>query len=377
MSMPTEPRTSAEALGLNDDGCFSVLGSDGVVVGDTPESEEPSAGGADVDMYVAMRRLRACDARAAALRAEGRIGPYAGAAGEEATLVASAMALGPEDWIFPGRRDHGLTLVRDVDGGAVARFFHHLFATGGDPAKGRPGLGGTTARGARIASAGGPAAGHLCHAVGFAWAARARGEDVVTLASGRGAGVTAGASFHDALNFAGVLRAPVVFVGRYEARPDRPRKGEDDATSSSVPAATVASGRVGRFPSARARGEAYGVPGIRCDGMDPLAVYRVVRDAVRRARRGEGASWVEAVVHPLDGVRGAALDPLVRLRRYLVARGRWDDEAERALEARTQGQIDAAVSEAGSAPGPARATLFEDVYRALPPFLVAQRDAVP
>jgi len=325
-----------------------VLSADGELVSDAPELDEALV----VELYRAMSRARACDSRAAALREEGRIGAYLGAPGEEATTIGSALALRDDDWVFPGLREHTVSLAR---GASVETFFHHLFGNALDPAKGRQMPGGFTARSLRIASASAPIGTQLTHAVGLAWAARIRKDDVVALAH-FGERATSSGPFHDAMNFAGVFKTPAVLLCR--------NTGWPQASSSETLTDTFAE-----------KGIAYGVPGVRCDGNDPLAVLRVVEHAVARAARGEGATLIEALAHPLDGPEGERLDPLVRLRNYLGLRGRWSDEAQAELDQSLRHEIEAAVLAASAAPAPPRTTMFDDVFATLPGHLRDQRDA--
>jgi len=324
-----------------------VLSAEGELVSDAPELDEALV----VDLYRAMSRARACDLRAARLRIEGRIGAYFGAAGEEATVIGSTLALRDEDWVFPAHREQTVALAR---GGSVEHFFHQLFGNALDPAKGRQMPGGFTARAQRIASASAPTGTQLTHAVGLAWAARIRRDDVVALAH-FGERATSSGPFHNAMNFAGVFETPVVFLCRNTGWPEAPEQETLTETFAE-------------------KGIAYGVPGVRCDGNDPLAVLRVVKHAIARAARGEGATLVEALAQPLDGPEGERLDPLVRLRRYLVVRGHWSDEADVELDRQLQREVDEAVATASAASPPPRATMFDDVFATLPGHLRDQRD---
>lgn len=325
-----------------------VLSADGELVSDAPELDDALV----VDLYRAMARARACDLRAAALRDEGRIGAYDGSAGEEATTIGSTLALRDDDWIFPTHREPTVALAR---GGSVEAFFHHLFGNALDGVKGRQMPGGFAARSLRIASASAPVGTQLTHAVGLAWAARIRKDDVVALAH-FGERATSSGPFHNAMNFAGVFKTPAVMLCR----------------NSSWPQVSETETITDTFAE---KGIAYGVPGVRCDGNDPLAVLRVVRHAVARATRGEGTTLVEALAHPLDGPEGARLDPLVRLRNYLGLRGHWSDAAQAELDESLQQEIDQAVAAASAAPTPPRTTMFDDVFATLPGHLRDQRDA--
>jgi 2-oxoisovalerate dehydrogenase E1 component alpha subunit len=294
---------------------------------------------------------RAVDERLVTLQRQGKIGFHASALGEEAAIVASAAALRARDWIFPAYREHAAALWRGM---SLEAYLHHMLGTALDPAKGRQMPDHFTARAARCASVSSPVGTQLTHAVGFAWGARIRRDDVVVLAH-FGEGTTSSGDFHTGMNFAGVFRAPVVFFCRNNGH---------------------APGAAGESFAEKA--VAYGVEGVRCDGNDALAVYRVTRDAVARAASGKGATLVEAITHRWEDVpheEWRARDPVYALRRHLERKALWSaadqDRAERDAETR----LAAALATVEAAAPPALATLFDDVYATVPPHLAEQLEA--
>jgi pyruvate dehydrogenase E1 component alpha subunit/2-oxoisovalerate dehydrogenase E1 component alpha subunit len=210
------------------------------------------------------------------------------------------------------------------------------------------------------------------HAVGAAWAAKMRRDRTVTIGF-VGDGGTSEPDFHNALNFAGVFKVPCVLVC------------QNNHWAISVPAQ-----RQTAATTFAVKGRAYGVPGVRVDGNDVLAIYRVMREAIARARDGHGPTFIEALTYRMgahsssdDPTRyraqtevdmWALRDPIMRLRRHLVHRGLLDDAQDAALEEGLMAEISAAVQEVEQLAPPSRASLFEDVYAELPWHLVEQRD---
>lgn len=278
-----------------------------------------------------VRLLRALDDKLVALQRSGDVAYYTSAAGEEIATVAAGAAMRPQDWLFPSTRDQGAALVR---GTTVSHLVHHFFGTAEDAAKGRqkPNLFADTPR--KVAGVSGGASAHLPHAVGFAWAAHSRKEDIVVLAM-FGEGATSEGEFHNAANFAGVLKAPVVFFCR----------NNDHAGSTPASRQTVSS-------SFAEKAVAYGFDGIIVDGGDPKAVFEAVSNAIAKAASGGGPTLIEARTAEL--ATKAALAALTPAQSHVEA-------------------VDAAVLAAKSAPKPNRETLFDDVFAEVPAHLVLQR----
>jgi len=280
-----------------------------------------------VALYRRVATVRLVDERLAELHREGRVPAHRAARGREAATIGAASALRARDVVFGG--DFAAAIARGM---SLASYAHHLFADAHAPAKGREPPERISSRAARIASPGGALGAHIAHAVGFAWAAKTRGEDAVALALFDDAATNA-ADFHAALNFAGVFGAPAILFCRRD--------------ESSQPVAGKA--------------VAYGVASITVDGGDVFAVA----DAVRRAI---GTPVLVDAIVARDG------DPIARARRAIEARGLWSDAMEAELRDAALRELDAAIADAEAAPTPARATLFEDVYAGLPNHLREQRE---
>lgn len=320
-------------------------------------------------LYEHMSLVRVLDDRLVTLQRQGRIGFHIGSLGEEAAILGSAAALRPEDWIFPCYREFGAALWRGMQ---LGRYVDNMFGNARDAAKGRQMPDHYTCRAAKFGSISSPIGTQITQAVGFAWAAKLRKDPLATLVY-FGEGATSSNEFHNGMNFAGVFRAPTVFLCR------------NNGWAISVPVE-----RQTASESFAAKGVAYGVPGVRCDGNDLFAVYKVTRDAVERAARGGGPTLIEAMTYRLSGHSTSddpkayrkddvveiwkKRDPLLRLRRHLEHVGAWSDAKQSELEARVDAQIKAAVADAEKAPPPPLESMFDDVYAELPWHLCEQRD---
>jgi pyruvate dehydrogenase E1 component alpha subunit len=252
--------------------------------------------------------------QAGALVRQGRLAVYPSSHGQEACQVAAAMALGDTDWLFPTYRDSVAVIARGVAPAEAMVLLKGDWHSGYD------------VRAHRVAPQATPLATQLLHAVGFAQAAKHRGEDTVVLAL-CGDGATSEGDFHEAMNFAAVFHVPVVFFV------------QNNEFAISVPLS-----RQTAAPSLAHKAVGYGMPGQRVDGNDVAAVLAVLTEAVDRARAGGGPSLVEAHTYRMQAHTNAdddtryrereevqawlARDPLLRLRAHLTATGALDDEAE-------------------------------------------------
>jgi 2-oxoisovalerate dehydrogenase E1 component alpha subunit len=333
-----------------------IVAEDGRIVGD------PDAIGlTDVEvlgLYRWMVLERSLDERMVTLQRQGRIGFYIGSIGEEAAVFGAAAAMDPRDWLFPCYREHGAALLRGMP---LATFLCDLLGNAGDAMKGRQMPCHEAWKPGRFASISSPISTQISHAVGAAWAARLKGDDMVPLVW-FGEGGTSAADFHTGLNFAAVRRIPVVFLCR------------NNGWAISVPRE-----RQTASETIAQKAIAYGMKGERVDGNDLLAVHDAVGRARARAAAGEGPTLIEAVTFRLEGhstsddpraYRPAELvepwkerDPVLRIRRYLVRRGALDDAADGKLREEVRAQIQAALAEAEAfPPKPPVESLFEHVY---------------
>ncbi len=310
------------------------------------EADGPQLSDAELRRLLeAMVTARALDERCTRMHADGEIGFYVAAQGEEAATVGAAAALRPEDWVFPSHRDPGMYLLR---GGSLRSWLDQLFGNDADLSMGRQMPGHHSLPDGRFVSVSSPIGTQIVQATGCALAIKIRGDDGAVLAS-FGAAAASSSDFHTALNLAASLTAPVVFLCR---NVDLPGTADD----SLVPRASIAGHAV-----------AYGLEGVRVDGTDVLAVLQAVTAARDNALRGAGATLIEAV-----GI-GPEAEPIARFRTYLEARGVWDAAREEKLVAQLGERLEEAAAAAAAAPRPAPESLFVDVYSDLPWMLQEQR----
>ena len=239
------------------------------VIGDGESLPDGEVEGLGRDELLALYRnlvlLRAYDERSVIYHRQGRIGTYAIFWNHEAMQVGSVFALNDRDWIFPSYRESAIGLLRGIPASTVLSWWR------GHPA------GWWNPEDYGVASICVPIATHVPHAVGFAWGARLKGEDRVAIAY-FGDGATSEGAFHEAATFAGVMKAPaILFCNNNQWAISTP-------LSAQTAAATLADKAIG-----------YGMPGVRVDGGDVLAVYEATLEAVERARAGEGPTLIEAV----------------------------------------------------------------------------------
>ncbi|WP_436929415.1 thiamine pyrophosphate-dependent enzyme [Halosimplex halobium] len=312
---------------------------------------------------------RVFDERAVALQRRGWMSGYPPFEGQEASQVGAARALAADDWLFPTYRSNAMQLARGRSPADILRFrrgFSEYEPVDEDDAiAGREPVTFTQAT---------PIATQLPHAVGAGMAAAHRGADRVACAC-LGDGATSEGDFHEALNFAGVFSAPVVFLC------------ENNGWAISLP-----TDRQTASETIAGKADAYGIEGVRVDGMDPLAVYEVVAEARESALSGDPV-LVESLTYRRgphttaddpDRYRDAATgdlpewrtaDPLERYTDYLREEGVVDEGFVAAAREAAREELDEAVAAAeGSEPDPD--DVFDHAYAAPPPRLRDQRRSV-
>jgi pyruvate dehydrogenase E1 component alpha subunit len=354
----------------SDDGVRQVLDREGNVhedatVPDLPDEEF-------VELYEQMRFARHLDERAISLHRQGRFGTYPPLAGQEAAQVASTHALAPDDWISYQYREHGAAIARGISEEYLLYWMGHEV--------GNEWLGDRYIFPLNISIG-----SQIPHATGMAWAGKFREDDTAVLCH-FGDGATSEGDFHEGLNFAGVYDVPAVFFcnnNQYAIS-----IGRQHQTAS----ATIAQ-----------KARAYGFEGVRVDGMDPLAVYEVTREAVERAKDPAGdpadpevgtasrPTLVEAVMYRLgahttvddpDVYRDESeletwrpYDPLSRMEGFLRNRGLVDDERIAEMDERIEDQVAELVDRAEEfQPDPER--MFDHVYAEETPRIREQRQSL-
>ena len=314
-----------------------------------------------------MLKMRLLDQRMLSLQRQGRIGFYGMATGQEASVTGSAYPLRKGDWVFHALRETGVCLWR---GTTVQEIVCQLIGNAGDVLIGRQMPMHFSDRKVNSVAWSSVIGTQLPHAMGAAYAAKLLKHDTVCVGY-IGDGGTSIGDFHAAMNFAAVWKVPAVFFC------------QNNQWAISVPLAsqTVSS-------SLAVKAVAYGMPGLRVDGNDILAVIAAQREAVDRARSGGGPTFIESVTFRMGGhsssddptrYRDSELvatwekrDPVLRFGTWLRAKGLLADADVEQWTTEIQDEISAAITAAEAMPAPGIETLFTDVYAKVPPHLETQ-----
>lgn len=316
------------------------------------------------DMYFWMLFARRVDERLLKLQRQGRIGTFPQSSGHEAISLGSVVHLGKDDWHVPAYRELAGFLYRGWTLESILTYWMG-FEEGAQPPEGVKDL--------PIAV---PIASQLLHAAGLGMANNLRGDKNVVITY-FGDGASSEGDCHEALNFAAVYNAPVVFVclnNQYAISVPLHKQMKNE---------TIAQ-----------RAIAYGMRGIRVDGNDVLSVYESTREAVERARKGEGPTLIEALTYRYtphttaddpsryrseeECATWTAKEPLIRFQKYLKAKNVLNDADIAALEADIENRINTAITNAEEAckhpPLSDPLVMFDYLYADLPPHLQEQRD---
>ena len=349
-----------------DDEPFSILADDGTIKPGTraPEITDEAA----LKLYRGMLQVRLVDDRMMKLQRQGRLGFAMSSLGEEATHFGAAYALRDSDWIFPSYREPGVFFWR---GYTLKDYVNQLHGNAEDPIKGRQMPVHHSAKWLNIVSISSPVGTQIPQAAGLAMAARISKKDDCAVAF-FGEGTASTGQFHVGLNFAGVFKAPCIFFCR------------NNGWAISTPGSKQTAAK-----SIAIKALAYGMPGVRVDGNDLLAVIAVMQDAVARARAGEGPTLIEAVTYrrgghsssddpsvyrdPSEPKQWEAKDPLERWRRYLETRKLWTQELHDQYSQQITDELMAAVKRAAELGNPPVESMFDDVFADIPPHLQEQK----
>ncbi len=312
------------------------------------------------ELYRLMVLCRRSDEKVLVAQLQGRLGTYASYRGQEASQVGSACALSRDDWLVPTYRDSAALIARSTPLVMLLQY------TGGDE------------RGSKFQKdvfnfpISVPVGTQGLHAVGLAMAAAIRKQKRAALVY-FGDGATSEGDMHEAFNFAGVFKAPVVFLC------------QNNQYAISVPykqqtaAQTIAQKAI-----------AYGIPGIRVDGNDVLAVYKATADALKRAYAGKGATLIECFTYRMSNhttsddaskYRAASearawesKDPILRFRKFLEGKKLWNAKKETALAEEVRKEVSAAMEEYESILPQDVDDMFRYMYEEMPSYLKEQLD---
>ncbi len=301
--------------------------------GKLDEKLEPQLSADDLKyLYRAMCLAREADQRLLKMQRQGRMGTFPLCTGQEATVCGATFALTEKDWYVGAYRDLGGRLMR---GEPLSRYC--LYWNGYEEGNVLPALGRTLPASVIVGA-------QTLHAVGIAYAMKYRSETDAAVLTFCGEGATSEGDFHEALNFASVWQAPVVFLC------------QNNQWAISVPREKQTHSR-----TIAQKAIAYDLPGLQVDGNDVLAVYKATKEALDRAKAGEGPSFIEAITYRLlmhttsdDPAKYRTKqeeedwwkrDPIPRFRRYLENKGLWNDASQAGLETEIRETVNQAVQE--------------------------------
>lgn len=345
------------------------------IIQDTPPTVIPE--GLDSDALVKLYRLmvltRVYDEKGTNMAKQGKTTIYYPAIGEEAAVVGSVMASEPQDWIFPYYRQAGAYIIR---GTPLEAMFGQLLGNSADICLGHQNPGHYSYRKGNAVSNSSPVGTQIIQAMGAALASRIKKSvPPPVMLTYFGDGATSSNDFHAGMTFAGVFRSPVLFLCI------------NNQWAISMPVA-----RQSAVENLADKALGYGFEGRIVDGNDVLAVYEATRQALHRARSGEGPQFLELKTYRIGGHSTAdnparyrseseaafwqQQEPLLRYRRFLEMQGLWDSAQEEALWKQTRAEINAALDRAEAQPALPWETLFADVYSYQPELLAQERQAI-
>ena len=342
------------------------------VAGEAANTEAPALTVSELQSVMkSMLRIRLLDEKMLLLQRQGRIAFFGPSSGQEAAIVGSGFAARSSDWIFPALREGGILLMR---GFPLERYFGQLFGNVLDPQQGRQQPMHFSSGEYKYLSLSSVIATQLPQAVGAAYAARLRKDDVVTFGF-LGDGATSEHDFHVAMNFAGVWQVPCVIIC------------QNNHWAISVPVEQQT-----KSETIAIKARAYGMPGVRVDGNDVLAVIAATTAAADRARKGLGPTFLELVTWRKGGHSSSddptryrdekkfqpwlLVDPIERFRKYLEQNGQWNHDLNAACEEDRKAEMGRALALSEPAALPEIPSMFADVYASLPHHLRAQMESV-
>ncbi|WP_135229636.1 pyruvate dehydrogenase (acetyl-transferring) E1 component subunit alpha [Deinococcus fonticola] len=334
---------------------FQILAPDGTVV--RPDLLPPAE--TRLHLYRQMRRARQFDERGWVLYRQGRLGVFPPFGGMEASQCGTAAALTKNDWLFPTYRDTGAALTLGLPIARTLAYWRtspHGWAMPAD---------------LKVLPFYIPIATQYPQAVGAALAEKRQGTQNVAMAF-IGDGGSSEGDFHEALNFAGALNAPCIFIL------------QNNGWAISVPTTTQT-----KATNLSKRADGYGIPGVRVDGNDVLATWHVTDQAVKRARNNEGPTLIETVTYRVkahtvaddpsryrtedEAKKWLEKDPVTRLEQHLLKEGILTEESHAALLKEVAEEFEAALTEADAYPDPTPAEILDHVFAEPTPQLLKQR----
>ncbi|MBP9718614.1 pyruvate dehydrogenase (acetyl-transferring) E1 component subunit alpha [Candidatus Gracilibacteria bacterium] len=339
------------------DPMFQIMDQNGVIVRPElmPKSWTPEK---IKEAYASMILLRMMDTKFSNLQRQGRCGTYPSIEGQEACQIGSGWEIEKSDWIFPAFRESGICYIHGQEMEKILLYWMgNEWGSHTDACVAPPSI---------------PVGSHMLHAAGYSWAMKLQKKPVITV-SYFGDGATSEGDFYEAMNFAGVFKLGTIFFC------------QNNQWAISVPRSKQTAAK-----TLAQKALSCGIPGIQVDGMDVLAVAAVTAEAAARARRGEGATLIEAVTyrygnHTTSDDSGKyrkkeeveewrPRDPMIRLKLYLQKNNLWSEEWEQKIRTEAEVKIRTAVEKAEAFPAPKPEEVFDYMYAEMPPALQQQKD---
>ena len=311
------------------------------------------------ELYKKMVFCRMCSDRALKMQRSGRMGTFTSVEGQEALQIGSEFALKKQDWIVPAFRELAVAWAHGVPMESIYQYWIGNEWGSHPPA------------GVHVLPVSIPVGSQMIHGVGLSWAAKLQGKDEIAV-NYFGDGASSEGDFHEAMNFAGVFKTPTIFICQNNQYAISTSRNIQTASK------TIAQKALG-----------YGFPGVLVDGNDLFAMYAVTKEAEQRARKGEGATLIEAYTYRFgdhsssdDALKYRTKeevetwrprDPMKRLQLYLGKKGLWSEKIEEELRAKFQVEVDAITEKAVAMPVQTIDEIFDYTYAELPPALAEQK----
>lgn len=312
-----------------------------------------------LELYKKMVFCRMCSDRALKMQRSGRMGTFTSVEGQEALQIGSEFALKKQDWIVPAFRELAVMWAHGVP---MERIYQYWIGNewGSHPPEG-----------VHVLPVSIPVGSQMIHGVGLSWAAKLQGKDEIAV-NYFGDGASSEGDFHEAMNFAGVFKTPTIFICQNNQYAISTSRNIQTASK------TIAQKALG-----------YGFPGVLVDGNDLFAMYAVTKEAEQRARRGEGATLIEAYTYRFGDHSSSddstkyrdkaevetwrPRDPMRRLQLYLGKKGLWSEQIETDMRAKFQIEVDEITAKAQAFPNQTVDEIFDYTYAELPQALAEQK----
>ncbi|MBI4167456.1 MAG: pyruvate dehydrogenase (acetyl-transferring) E1 component subunit alpha [Candidatus Aenigmarchaeota archaeon] len=328
---------------------ISVMDENGKIVGELPKLTNDEI----KELYKKMLTIRVYDEKTMKIQRQGRVGPYISYTGQEACQVGIVFTMRKDDWFFPTYRDSGALYARGMPLKDVLLYWM------GD------------ARGFKNSENNFPicipVGTHPPHAAGAAFAAKIKGKDYVSVAT-FGDGATSRGDFYEAMNFAGVFKLPVIF-----------------AVQNNQWAISVPRNKQTASQTIAQKAIAAGIEGIVADGNDIFSVVKAMRYAIEKARSGKGATVIEFMTYrlgdhssaddqkkyrdPVEVEMWKKKEPIERLKKFMLAKGLWNEKFEQDIIAEATQTAEKAVADAENIPSQKLDELFENIFSEMTPNL--------